>query len=197
MQWCLPLRRGETSPDVYHARAPAPLHDFAFGGGALLHPPNKVEIEMGVSDGGGDGAFYRAEGADGWTDKVVVAVVINPRSAGAAKALKRLKHLPEGVRVFMLERDTRRLMEAMTDLLTSARTNGGGVRVIAGGGDGTVASVACLMADACQRAGLNPSSAVAPVAPLPLGTVGLRRTRATAFPLFASTSSHARIKKHR
>jgi hypothetical protein len=44
------------------------------------------------------------------------------------------------------------------------------VRVLAGGGDGTAAAVACLVADACKAAGVEPSAA--PVAPLPLGTVG-------------------------
>ena len=40
------------------------------------------------------------------------------------------------------------------------------MRFLAGGGDGTVASVACLVADACERI----SAPVAPVAPLALGT---------------------------
>ena len=157
-----------------------------------MHPPAKVEMGGGCDERDGDGAVYRTEGADDLTDDVAVVVVINPRSAGAAMALKRLRRLPGGVRVLVLERDTRRLIEAMTDLLTSSQTSRGGVRFLAGGGDGTVASVAVAVADACQRAGLSPSSA-APVAPLPLGTVGwdrMSRSRVTAFPLSNATLSH-------
>ena len=176
MQWCLPRRGGS---DRYHATT-APLHEF--GGAALLRPPATVEMDEAEGD---DGFFYSSHVA-GTTDKRAVAVVINPRSAGAVTALKRINkhtigaaaaaghghgHGHGGVHVLLLERDTRGLMHTMTELLVSARERGGGVRVLAGGGDGTVAAVACLVADACLRAG-HASSAV-PVAPLPLGTVGL------------------------
>lgn len=167
MQWCLPRRGGATSTSARcHGSALASAgrrHDFD---GALLSPPTTQQTV-----GGGDGrGFFFTGGARVATDNVIVAVVINRRSAGAATALARLRHVP-GVHLLVLERDTRRLTDAMTALLASLKASNGECRFLAGGGDGTAAAVATLVADACERAGVTPSSA--PVAPLPLGTVGV------------------------
>ena len=119
---------------------------------------------------------------DGPHDRV--CVIVNVRAPGAKTAVKRLKRL-HGVEVLVMDsKSQERLLRRMEELLVGSNGNDardeddghgrGGraarrIRFLAGGGDGTIAAAASLIALACERAGLAPELR-APVAPLPLGT---------------------------
>ena len=115
---------------------------------------------------------------DGPHDRV--CVIVNVRAPGAKTAVKRLKRL-HGVEVLVMDsKSQERLLRRLEELLVGSDGNdardkddghgrGGRIRFLAGGGDGTIAAAASLIALACERAGLAPELR-APVAPLPLGT---------------------------
>ena len=115
---------------------------------------------------------------DGPHDRV--CVIVNVRAPGAKTAVKRLKRL-HGVEVLVMDsKSQERLLRRLEELLVGSDGNdardkddghgrGGRIRFLAGGGDGTIAAAASLIALACERAGIAPELR-APVAPLPLGT---------------------------
>ena len=119
---------------------------------------------------------------DGPHDRV--CVIVNVRAPGAKTAVKRLKRLHSVEVLVMDSKSQERLLRRMEELLVGSNGNDardeddghgrGGraarrIRFLAGGGDGTIAAAASLIALACERAGLAPELR-APVAPLPLGT---------------------------
>lgn len=119
---------------------------------------------------------------DGPHDRV--CVIVNVRAPGAKTAVKRLKRLHDVEVLVMDSKSQERLLRRLEELLVGSLGNDardeddghgrGGriarrIRFLAGGGDGTIAATASLIALACERAGLAPELR-APVAPLPLGT---------------------------
>ena len=104
-----------------------------------------------------------------------MCVIVNVRAPGAKTAVKRLKRL-HGVEVLVMDsKSQERLLRRLEELLVGSDGNadkddGHGarrIRFLAGGGDGTIAAAASLIALACERAGLAPGTPRPGRAPAP------------------------------
>eukprot|EP00241_Pyramimonas_parkeae_P018854 CAMPEP_0114305566 /NCGR_PEP_ID=MMETSP0059-20121206/16412_1 /TAXON_ID=36894 /ORGANISM="Pyramimonas parkeae, Strain CCMP726" /LENGTH=415 /DNA_ID=CAMNT_0001428787 /DNA_START=366 /DNA_END=1613 /DNA_ORIENTATION=+ len=98
-----------------------------------------------------------------------IVMMVNTTS-GASRGRLVLRQLQgaEGVTAADLVSESPAALDATLDAALSQHLRQGGVRVVAAGGDGTVAWVSSLVARACERGGVLPTAV--PLGVLPIGT---------------------------
>ena len=167
---CMP-RREPLTADNFPSGPSAP--EFNYGTRGAFDAPHQIDAPS---------TSVTRDDADGPYDRV--CVIVNVRAPAAKIAVKRLRKLHASVEVLVMDSESqeallRRLQELLVGKDADRHPSSGDrtasavppprVRFLAGGGDGTVAAAASLIALACERARL-PQTRRAPVAPLPLGT---------------------------
>lgn len=167
---CMP-RREPLTADNFPSGPSAP--EFNYGTRGAFDAPHQIDAPS---------TSVTRDDADGPYDRV--CVIVNVRAPAAKIAVKRLRKLHASVEVLVMDSESqeallRRLQELLVGKDADRHPSSGDrtasavppprVRFLAGGGDGTVAAAASLIALACERAHL-PQTRRAPVAPLPLGT---------------------------
>ena len=164
-------RREPLTADNFPSGPSAP--EFNYGTRGAFDAPHQIDAPS---------TSVTRDDADGPYDRV--CVIVNVRAPAAKIAVKRLRKLHASVEVLVMDSESqeallRRLQELLVGKDADRHPSSGDrtasavppprVRFLAGGGDGTVAAAASLIALACERAHL-PQTRRAPVAPLPLGT---------------------------
>ena len=164
-------RREPLTADNFPSGPSAP--EFNYGTRGAFDAPHQIDAPS---------TSVTRDDADGPYDRV--CVIVNVRAPAAKIAVKRLRKLHASVEVLVMDSESqeallRRLQELLVGKDADRHPSSGDrtasavppprVRFLAGGGDGTVAAAASLIALACERARL-PQTRRAPVAPLPLGT---------------------------
>ena len=166
---CMP-RREPLTADNFPSGPSAP--EFNYGTRGAFDAPHQIDAPS---------TSVTRDDADGPYDRV--CVIVNVRAPAAKIAVKRLRKLHASVEVLVMDSESQeKLLRRLQELLvgdadrhppsgdrTASAVPPPRVRFLAGGGDGTVAAAASLIALACERARL-PQTRRAPVAPLPLGT---------------------------
>ena len=166
---CMP-RREPLTADNFPSGPSAP--EFNYGTRGAFDAPHQIDAPS---------TSVTRDDADGPYDRV--CVIVNVRAPAAKIAVKRLRKLHASVEVLVMDSESQEaLLRRLQELLvgdadrhppsgdrTASAVPPPRVRFLAGGGDGTVAAAASLIALACERARL-PQTRRAPVAPLPLGT---------------------------
>ena len=166
---CMP-RREPLTADNFPSGPSAP--EFNYGTRGAFDAPHQIDAPS---------TSVTRDDADGHYDRV--CVIVNVRAPAAKIAVKRLRKLHASVEVLVMDSESQeKLLRRLQELLvgdadrhppsgdrTASAVPPPRVRFLAGGGDGTVAAAASLIALACERARL-PQTRRAPVAPLPLGT---------------------------
>ena len=166
---CMP-RREPLTADNFPSGPSAP--EFNYGTRGAFDAPHQIDAPS---------TSVTRDDADGPYDRV--CVIVNVRAPAAKIAVKRLRKLHASVEVLVMDSESQEaLLRRLQELLvgdadrhppsgdrTASAVPPPRVRFLAGGGDGTVAADASLIALACERARL-PQTRRAPVAPLPLGT---------------------------
>ena len=166
---CMP-RREPLTADNFPSGPSAP--EFNYGTRGAFDAPHQIDAPS---------TSVTRDDADGPYDRV--CVIVNVRAPAAKIAVKRLRKLHASVEVLVMDSESQEaLLRRLQELLvgdadrhppsgdrTASAVPPPRVRFLAGGGDGTVAAAASLIALACERAHL-PQTRRAPVAPLPLGT---------------------------
>lgn len=163
-------RREPLTADNFPSGPSAP--EFNYGTRGAFDAPHQIDAPS---------TSVTRDDADGPYDRV--CVIVNVRAPAAKIAVKRLRKLHASVEVLVMDSESQEaLLRRLQELLvgdadrhppsgdrTASAVPPPRVRFLAGGGDGTVAAAASLIALACERARL-PQTRRAPVAPLPLGT---------------------------
>lgn len=166
---CMP-RREPLTADNFPSGPSAP--EFNYGTRGAFDAPHQIDAPS---------TSVTRDDADGPYDRV--CVIVNVRAPAAKIAVKRLRKLHASVEVLVMDSESQEaLLRRLQELLvgdadrhppsgdrTASAVPPPRVRFLAGGGDGTVAAAASLIALACERARL-PQTRRAPVASLPLGT---------------------------
>ena len=166
---CMP-RREPLTADNFPSGPSTP--EFNYGTRGAFDAPHQIDAPS---------TSVTRDDADGPYDRV--CVIVNVRAPAAKIAVKRLRKLHASVEVLVMDSESQEaLLRRLQELLvgdadrhppsgdrTASAVPPPRVRFLAGGGDGTVAAAASLIALACERARL-PQTRRAPVAPLPLGT---------------------------